>query len=61
MGPNGQYLLAIGLSCYKWYESQAPSGVPVRTLGPQVVWIVRSHISWRGERDIPHKGVEISP
>ena len=24
-------------------------------------WIVRSHISWRGERNIPYKGVETSP
>ena len=24
-------------------------------------WIVRSHIDWRGKRNIPHKGVEISP
>ena len=23
-------------------------------------WIVRSHISWRRERNIPYKGVEIS-
>jgi len=24
-------------------------------------WIVRSHLSWRGKRSIPYKGVEISP
>ena len=23
--------------------------VPVKTLGPQGEWIVRSHIGWRGE------------
>ena len=28
--------------------------------GPQGRWIVRSHIGWRGERNIPHKGVENS-
>ena len=32
-GPKGQYMLAVGLGCYKWYQSQTPSGVPVRTLG----------------------------
>ena len=35
--------------------------VPVRILGPQGRWIVRSHIGWRGERNIPYKGVETSP
>ena len=24
-------------------------------------WIVRSHIGWRGERNISYKGVETSP
>ena len=28
---------------------------------PQRGWIVRSHISWRGERNFPYKGVETSP
>ena len=28
-----QYLLAVGLGCYKWYQSQSLSGVPARTLG----------------------------
>ena len=28
---------------------------------PSRRWIVRSHISWRGERNIPYKGVETSP
>ena len=26
--------------------------------GPPRGWFVRSHIDWRGERNIPHKGVE---
>ena len=30
----------------------------VKTLGPQVEWIVRSHIGCRGERIIVYKGVE---
>ena len=34
---------------------------PARTLGPQEGWIVRSHIGWRGEQNIPYKGVETSP
>ena len=37
--------------------------MPVRTLDPQEVWIVRSHIGWRGKRSIPCNGVgvETSP
>ena len=31
------------------------------TLGSQEGWIVRSHISWRGEQNIPYKGVKTSP
>ena len=27
---------------------------------PQERWIVKSHISWRGERNIPYKSVEVS-
>ena len=30
-------------------------------VGSQGEWIVRSHISWREERNIPYKGVETSP
>ena len=32
----------------------------VRTLGPEVGWIVRSHIGWGGEQNILYKGVETS-
>ena len=95
-----QYLLAVGLSRYKWYQSQTPGDVParrlspeegghevvcqqgrwarrgwigrshidgrrervaVRTLGPEGGWIVRSYISWGGERNTLYKGVETSP
>ena len=28
---------------------------------PSTGWIVRSLIGWRGERNIPYKGVETSP
>ena len=34
--------------------------MPMRTLGPEWGWNVRSHISWRGERNILYKGVETS-
>ena len=77
MGQSGQYLLVVGLSRYKWYQSQTPGdelarrlsseggwtrdGVPARTLGPERGWIVRSHIGWGGERNILYKGVETSP
>ena len=30
-----------GLGCYKWYQSQTPSGVSARTLGSQGGWSVR--------------------
>ena len=46
---RGQYLLAVGLGRYKWYQSQTPSGVPARTLGLKEGWIVRSHIEWWGK------------
>ena len=32
---RGQYLLAVGLGCYKWYQSHTPRGVPVRRLSPK--------------------------
>ena len=30
-----QYLLAVGLDCYKWYQSHTSGGVPARTPGSQ--------------------------
>ena len=30
-----QYLLAVGLGCYSWYQSQTLGGVPVRTVSPE--------------------------
>ena len=35
-------------------------GVLARMLGLEGGWIVRSHIGWRGERNILYKGVETS-
>ena len=64
MGQGGQYLLAVDLGCYKWYQSQTPDSVPATTLKPQGGWIVRSHVGWRGEQSISYisyKGVETSP
>ena len=58
MGQRGQYLLALGLDCYKWYQSQTPGGLLVWTLSLQVRWIVRSHVGWRGEGSILYKGLE---
>ena len=29
---RGQYLLAVGLSCYQWYQSQTLGDVPARRL-----------------------------
>ena len=57
-----QYLLAVDLGCYKWYQSQTPGDVLVRRLslegrwctskdaGSQSRWIGESHINWRRER-----------
>ena len=55
MGQNGQYLLEVGLRCYKWYQSQKLDSVPERTLAPKGVdyEIMRPHIDWRGEQNIP--------
>ena len=36
---RGQYLLTVSLGCYKWYQSQTPSGVPARMLSPEGRWI----------------------
>ena len=30
-------------------------------VGLPMGWIMRSHIGWKGERNIPYKGVKISP
>ena len=35
--------------------------MPARTLGPKGGWIMRSHIGWRGKRNILYKGMETSP
>ena len=32
---RGQYLLAVGLGCYKWYQSPISGGVLVKTLAPK--------------------------
>ena len=29
---RGQYLLTVGLGCYKWYQSQTLGGVPAKRL-----------------------------
>ena len=30
--PKRTISVIVGLSCYKWYQSQTPDGVPARTL-----------------------------
>ena len=32
---RGPDLLVVGLSCYKWYQSQTPGGVPARMLSSE--------------------------
>ena len=34
-GQSGQYLLAVGLSCYKWYQIHTLSDVPAKRLSPE--------------------------
>ena len=46
-GQNRQYLLAVGLGYYKWYQSLTPDGVLVRTLTPR-----------RVDDKIPHWGCQ---
>ena len=36
-------------------------GVPVKTLGPERMWIVRSYIGWGGEQNTLDKDMETSP
>ena len=37
MGQSEQYLLAVGLYCYKWYQSRRLGGVLAKTLGVTVM------------------------
>ena len=41
--------------------SWTQGGVPTRMLGPEVRWILRSHIDWGGEQNIFYKVEETSP
>ena len=47
----------MGLGFYKWYQSHAPGGVPVRTLSPQGGWIVRC-TRWCASKDSGPKEVD---
>ena len=57
---RGQYLLAVGLGGYKWYQSQTPDDVSARRLSPEgggheVVcqqgrWALKG-VDWR----VPHR------
>jgi len=59
MDQSRQYLLAVVLGYYEWYQSQALNGVPARTLAPKGVDCEIPH--WlEGERSIPYKSVETS-
>ena len=35
---TGQYLLAVNLGCYKWYQKQTPGNVPTGRLSPEGEW-----------------------
>ena len=53
-----QYLLAVGLSCYKWYQSQTLCQWcwPSNAVDCEILIPV-----WEGNEVIPYKGVETSP
>ena len=39
-------MLAVGLGCYKWYQSQTRGDVPARRLSPEEGW-TRSSVPTR--------------
>ena len=50
------YVLGVGFGCYKLYQSQTQGDVQryaSKDVGPQGKWIVRSHVVWRKEQNIP--------
>ena len=60
--PKRQYLLAVGLGRYKWYQSQTPGDVPAKRLSPGGGWtrggvLARTLAPKGGEvdREIPHR------
>ena len=56
---RGQYLLAVDLGSYKWYQSQALGDAPARRLNPEVGWIGGSHIEMSVSKDVgPQRGVD---
>ena len=57
---RGQYLLAVDLGRYKWYQSQVSNDVPARTLGPDGRWIVMSLIGWGGEQNTIDKDCDVT-
>ena len=66
-----QYLLAVGLGCYKWYQSKKSGYVPTRRLSSKGRWTLgsvlartlgpkeggESYINWRRER-VPTRTLE---
>ena len=51
----------VGLGLQMVSEADAEQGVSEDAgWPPKGVWIVRFHIGWRGEQNIPYKSVETS-
>ena len=48
-GPKQTISASSGLELLQMVSELDIGGVLTRMLGPQVGWIVRSHIGWRGE------------
>ena len=57
-GPKQTISVRGGLKLLGMVSELDTKCVPARTLGPKGKWIVRSHIGWRGERNILYEGVE---
>ena len=50
-----------GLGVLQMVSERGTEQCASEDVGPPRGWIVRSHIGWRGERNIPYKGVETYP
>ena len=58
---RGQYLLAVSLGCYKWYQRQTPGDVPAKRLSLERGWtrggvptrMLGLEGGWIGE--VPHR------
>ena len=60
-GPKRTISTSGGLGLLQMISELAIEWCASEDTRTQEGWIVRSHIGWRGERNISYKGVETSP